>query len=81
MPIAITRDGYIEELLTPAPDGLILEFQTSIPYESGSVHLWYNGMLLVSGTARGYTELDGTGILLNRPPRVGDTLEVRYSRA
>jgi hypothetical protein len=79
MAIAITRDNYIEELLTPAPDGTTIDFQTSVPYDAVTLGLWYDGMLLVAESARGYTKLGGTVIRFDRAPRAGSTLEVRYN--
>jgi len=81
MAVVITRSTYVEELLTPAPDGGIVNFQTSQAYELGHVQLWRNGMLLASGAANGYTELGGTNIQFNEAPGIGDTLEVRYNPA
>lgn len=71
----------VRELLTPAPDGVITDFQTSVPYQDGTVSVWVNGMRRIASWDDGYT-LPGSGVIsLKEAPQEGDSVVAEYERA
>lgn len=63
------------DLLTPAPDGTLTAFVTPVAYRPGSVAVWQNGLLM---TPDRYTATDGTSIVMNVAPWLGDSLQAEY---
>ncbi len=67
-----------KELLTPDPDGVIVDFQTSQPYRAGSVSVWVNGFRLDPNWDTGFDELGGSTIRMKEAPLQGDSLQAQY---
>lgn len=80
MALAITRDDYIAEILSPDPDGINSVFHTSHDYRPESLYVWLNGVLVVDGATNDYVMLGGNAVEMNVTPRIGDTIEARYNR-
>lgn len=81
MAIVTTRDTRVQEVLTPDPDGLQTDFQTSQAYLPNSLSLWVNGVLVVDELDNGFLLPGGTTVTLKVAPLTGDTLEARYDPA
>jgi hypothetical protein len=67
-----------KEVLTPEPDGVEVEFNTSEPYRAGSITLWMNGQLIQKDADNGFAELGDSVIQMYEAPLVGDCLQVEY---
>jgi hypothetical protein len=74
-----------EKIETPAGDidGANEYFTTSLPYVSGTLKVWRDGVLVRRYDDDGWAELSpslGT-FRIREVPRLGDTLSVRYIEA
>lgn len=79
MGAVITREGYLQERLTPDPDGVTTVFQTSYAYDPQSVEIWRNGLLTPAQSDNGYFLMGGTSIAMKIAPQLDDVLEARYN--
>lgn len=66
--------SYRKELVSGAINGANTVFATSVAYAPGSVRAFINGQLCMSQL----TELGGTSIQLEFPPRAGDQIAAYY---
>jgi len=80
MPVVVNRNP-VKEDLTPAPDGVRVEFYTTQDYRPGSVSVWRNGMRLDPFLEDGFLENGGNAIELREAPWEGDTLQAQYDPA
>jgi acyl dehydratase len=80
MGVQVTKNA-IKETLTPEPDSIIVDFQTSSAYKINTVSVWQNGIRLIQNWDDGFTEMGGTTIRFSEPPLFGDTLQVEYEIA
>lgn len=73
----------VKELLTPAPDGIETDFQTSVPFKSGTVSIWINGMRRLKHWDDGFDEVDAeAGIIrMKEAPEVDDSVQAEYDPA
>ena len=71
----------VKEMLTPSPDGVTLDFQTSQAYKSGTVSVWVNGLRKIQDWDDGFEELGGTTIRMKEAPLTGDSLHAMYEVA
>ena len=62
-------------------DGVNRVFASSARYVRGSMVLFVNGMLRLSTSDDGFTELGGRQVELIEAPRTGDVVQMRYRRA
>lgn len=76
----MTGDEHLEAP-AGAIDGANRVFDVSLPYQTGTVRLWVNGVLVRSLDDDGFDELGGTTIEAREAPFPGDTLTVRYLEA
>jgi hypothetical protein len=80
MTYVLHKDPHTERL-TPDPDGATVEFSTSIPYLSGTVQVWHNGLQLDPRLDDGFLESGGTLITMKMAPKTLDILVARYDPA
>jgi len=71
----------VKDTLTPAPDGVIVDFQTLLDYKPGTVSVWLNGIKLIDIWDDGFEELGGKTIRMKDAPWVGDSLQAEYEPA
>lgn len=69
------------ERATGVTNGVNTTFSVSTAYETGSVRLWVNGILIRPADDDGFDEVPPTGIETREPPRSSDILTVRYLEA
>ena len=72
-----SQDEHIEKPIGTV-DGVNRSFVVLYPYESGTVKLWKNGILVRAGDDDGFDELGGISIETREAPLTGDKLTVRY---
>lgn len=72
-----TGDEKLEKPIG-AIDGVNRTFVVLYPYQSGTVRLWRNGVLVRPADDDGFDELGGISIETREAPLPGDTLTVRY---
>jgi len=68
----------IKETLTPEPDSVNVDFETSVAYKYNTVSVWQNGIRLIQDWDDGFMELGGTAIRFSEAPLIGDTLQAEY---
>lgn len=59
-------------------DGINTTFQTQVPYQTGSVRAFVNGLVRVQGDEDGWTEGGGSTIELTEAPKTGDRVSFYY---
>jgi hypothetical protein len=62
-------------------DGVNRDFDVSLPYQSGTVRLWRNGVLVRAADDDGFEELGGTSLRTREALLPGDTITARYLEA
>lgn len=75
--LQVVVDAVLERL-TPEPNGVLVDFETSIAYKANTVSVWQNGIRLIDYWDDGFTEMGGTTIRFREAPLTGDTLQVGY---
>lgn len=80
MSVMVSRDSVKQEM-TPAPDGVRIDFYTPTPYKLGTVAIWLNGMKLIREWDDGFTELGSSTVRMLEIPKTGDSLQVEYEEA
>lgn len=74
-------DDRVIESLTPEPDGVTVDFETSVAYKADTVSVWQNGLRLIRDWDDGFSEIGGTTVRMGEAPLTGDTLQVEYEIA
>jgi len=75
---AVVTSDTVKESLSPKPDGVTVDFNTSVAYKPGTVSVWQNGIRLIGSWDDGWTEQGGTIIRMLIAPLTGDTLQAEY---
>lgn len=69
---------YVLEEVSGTIDGVNRTFTTVFTYETGSLKVWLNGLLLRALDDDGWIEIDDTTFETREAPRATDSLHVRY---
>jgi hypothetical protein len=62
-------------------DGFNDTFTSSSSYQSLTLHVWYNGRLLLASSANGWDETGSNQFTMKIPPLIGDIIVCRYLEA
>lgn len=77
----MTGDEQYEDL-SAGVNGVNQNFATSLPYQSGTLKVFWNGLLReASETTFGWSETGASTFQTNTAPVVGDSIHARYLEA
>lgn len=71
----------VKEILTPEPDGIAVDFNTSQAYKPGAISIWINGIKKIKDWDDGFLELNSNTIRTKSVLLPGDSIQAEYQAA